>query len=162
MVARTGFSGLRPWLVGISILLAGCAAPPSAPVVDVEAARAEIAAVNQQFQAAFAAGDAAALAALYTGDGQLLPPNGPAVKGTDAIRDFWQGALDAGIRAVILSTRELDVLGDTATELGGYTVGLEDGQTVDEGSYVVVWKRQGEAWRLHWDIWNGDRVAGEE
>jgi uncharacterized protein (TIGR02246 family) len=149
-------------VVWVVALLAGCAAPPTPPAEDAAAVRAAIEAVNGQFQDAFAAGDAAAVAALYTADGQVLPPNAPAVTGTDALRGYWQGAMDAGIRSVALSTREMEIFGDTAIELGGYTVAVEGGQVVDEGSFLVVWKRRDGAWRLHRDIFNSDRTAGEE
>ena len=38
---------------------------------------------------------------------------------------------------------------------------LPDGQSVtDIGKYLVVWKREGGAWRLHIDIWNTNAPAG--
>ena len=36
------------------------------------------------------------------------------------------------------------------------TVGTGGEATVDEGSYVVVWKRDGGALKLHWDIFHSD------
>ena len=47
--------------------------------------RATIAAANDTFMAAFKRGDAAGLAALYTEDGQVLPPNADFVTGKPAI-----------------------------------------------------------------------------
>ena len=46
---------------------------------------------------------------------------------------------------------------DTAIELGHYALGLPDGTAVDEGTYLVVWKKSDEGWRLHRDIWNTNR-----
>ncbi len=55
-----------------------------------------IATVSQAFMTTFGRGDAAAIAAFYTQDGQLLPSNSDFVSGTAAIEAFWQSALDLG------------------------------------------------------------------
>ena len=54
----------------------------------------EIAARNRRFVEAFKRRDAAAVAALYTRDAQLLPPNSDFVSGGDGIRAFWQGVME--------------------------------------------------------------------
>jgi uncharacterized protein (TIGR02246 family) len=109
---------------------------------------------NQQFEAAFDRSDAAALAALYTREGQLLPPNSEIVSGTDAIQAFWQGAMDMGIKEAALETIELDEHGDTAVEVGRYTLNGVDGQLIDKGKYIVIWKHEDEQWKLHRDMWS--------
>ena len=60
--------------------------------------RSAIAAGNTKFMAAFQRGDAAGVAACYTDDGQLLPPNGEPMTGTDSIAAFWQGAMAMGLK----------------------------------------------------------------
>jgi len=52
------------------------------------ALRAAIAAPIAQFTAAFSRGDAAGAAAMYTADGQVLPPNSEIVSGKQAIQTF--------------------------------------------------------------------------
>ena len=121
--------------------------------------RADILACNKHFMDAFGRGDAAGLAHLYTGGGQLLPPNSEVVAGRDAIRAFWQGALDAGLTEATLDTVEVDSTGDTAVEVGRYALRAKGGQVADAGKYVVVWKREGGGWKLHRDIWNTNRPA---
>ena len=113
-----------------------------------------IEAANQEFEAAFGRSDAAGLAALYTRDGQLLPPNNEFVSGTDAIQAFWQGAIDMGIKEAVLETIELDEHGDTAVEVGRYTLNSGDGQLIDKGKYIVIWKNEDERWKLHRDMWS--------
>ena len=76
----------------------------------------------------------------------------------EAFRD-WQGALDAGLTAATLDTVEVDSTGDTAVEVGRYTLRAKGGQVADAGTYVVVWKREGGGWKLHRDIWNTNRPA---
>jgi len=109
---------------------------------------------NQSFMTAFAAGDAQALAALYTTDGQLAPPNSDVLTGREAIGGFWQGAMDMGLKGVALETAELDEYGDTAVEQGRYQLTDGEGNVADRGKYLVIWKRAGDTWKLHRDIWN--------
>ena len=116
-----------------------------------------IVAANQQFMSAFGRGDAAGLAQLYTEEGQVLPPQGEPITGRPGIQAFWQGAIDMGLKGAILETVEVIHQGNTACEVGRYTLEAEGGQPVDHGKYVVLWQRQGEHWRLHRDIWNTSR-----
>ena len=118
-----------------------------------------IAAGNRRFVEAFKRGDAAGVAALYTRDAQLLPPNSDFVSGGDRIRAFWQGAMQMGIRQAQLQTVSLETQGDLAIELGRYTLLLEGGQVADSGKYLVVWKAEGGSWKLHRDVWNTNRPA---
>jgi len=115
--------------------------------------RAAIAAANRKFMETFAGRDAAGLAALYTADGQLMPSNSDFVKGTAAIEQFWNGAMGMGIRSAELETAELETHGDTAIEVGRYALAGDGDQVLDRGKYLVVWKNDGGAWKLHRDIW---------
>jgi uncharacterized protein (TIGR02246 family) len=115
--------------------------------------RSQIEATNGQFMSAFKRGDAAALASLYTAQGQLLPANSDFVKGTEAIRGFWQGALNMGLKQVALETVEVEAHGDTAIEVGRYKLFGGDGSVADAGKYIVIWKNDLGTWKLHRDIW---------
>jgi uncharacterized protein (TIGR02246 family) len=121
--------------------------------------RAAIAASNQKFMDTFARGDAAGMARLYTSNGQLLPANSDFVTGSAAIERFWGGAMGMGIKSARLETVELEDHGDTALEVGKYSLGGEGGQTLDQGKYVVVWKTEGGEWKLHRDIWTSSMPA---
>jgi uncharacterized protein (TIGR02246 family) len=114
---------------------------------------AAIAAANLRFMEALARLDAAGMASLYTADGQLMPANSDFISGTSAIEQFWGGAMGMGIRTAKLETVELEAHGETAVEVGKYTLGGDEGQTLDQGKYVVVWKNDDGAWKLHRDIW---------
>jgi uncharacterized protein (TIGR02246 family) len=121
--------------------------------------RDAIASVNQTFVSALARGDARAMAALYTADGQLLPTHSDFVTGAPAIQGFWQTVVDMGIRDGTLETLELEVCGEAAYEVGKYALRGSAGQRLDEGKYLVVWKREGGQWKLHRDIWNSSLPA---
>ena len=105
-------------------------------------------------------GDAAGVAAHYTDDAALLPPEAARIDGREGIQGVWQALIDADVRDVALTTQEVDVFGDVANEVGtiSATAPSEDGGRVQlAGKYVAVWKRGGDGtWRLHRDIWNFD------
>ena len=115
--------------------------------------RATIEAADEIFMATFNRGDAAALADLYTENGQLLPVGSDFVTGKEAIRDFWQGVMDMGIKSAKLETIEVEGHGDTTIEAGKYTLRGESGNVLDRGKYIVIWKQQIGQWKMHRDIW---------
>lgn len=107
-------------------------------------------------------GDAAGLAALYTENGQLLPPNGEFVTGRQAIQEFHQGGMDTGIKSLKLETIEVEGMGKTAYEVGKYTLSVNGDRIIDTGKYVVIWKQVEGQWKLHRDIWNSSVPAPEQ
>ena len=121
--------------------------------------RAAIEAADEKFMAAFNRGDAAALADLYTENGQLLPTGSDFVTGKAAIQAFWQGAMDMGIKSARLEIVEAEGHGDTAIEISKYTLSGDAGKIMDRGKYVVIWKQVGGQWKLHRDIWNSSLSA---
>lgn len=116
-------------------------------------ARSGVDATNRAWEAAVSRGDGAAVAALYTSDGQLLPVQNDFVTGTEAIRAFWQGAFDAGIKGASLETVEFESYGNSAHEVGKYKLLDADGKVLDHGKLIVIWKKDGRTWKLHRDIW---------
>ena len=128
---------------------------PSA-VADISS---DVEVANRRFMEAFGRGDAASIAQLYTSSAQLLPANSDVVAGTSAIQSFWQGAMDLGLGEVVLETLELENHGETAHEVGRYTLKDAGGQVADAGKYVVIWKREGGTWKLHRDIWTTSQPA---
>jgi ketosteroid isomerase-like protein len=130
----------------------------------MEEVREAIKRTNLKFAEIFKRGDAAGIAALYTADAHLMPPDAPAVRGTDAIEAFWQGAMKFGVKAATLETMEVESSGgDLATEIGQFTLDMDapgGGRVEQTGKYIVLWKRDGGVWKLHADIWNGNAPAG--
>ena len=128
------------------------------PVSAAEDARSGIEAVNKQFEGNASRGDTRGMAALYTAESQLLPPQGDFVNGRQAIGEFWQGVLDSGVAGVSLVTVEVESHGNTASEVGTFELLGADGKAVDQGKYIVIWKMEGDSWKLHRDIWNSSVV----
>ena len=120
----------------------------------------EFAAANARFEAAFNAGDAAGLAALYTEDAILMAPNVVRLEGRPAIQDLWQRFFDAEVSNLELRTLELTITGPRATEVGAFAMSTPDGnggRLTAHGKYVVLWMLGADgAWWLHRAIWNND------
>ncbi len=118
-----------------------------------------IVAADETFMTTFSRGDAAGIAALYTENGQFLPPNSDFVTGKQAIQATFQAFMDMGIKAIKLETIEVEGYGDTASEVGRYTLEGEGGQVLDQGKFIVIWKQEAGQWKLHRDIINTSMPA---
>ncbi|MDJ0948261.1 MAG: SgcJ/EcaC family oxidoreductase [Alphaproteobacteria bacterium] len=123
-------------------------------------ARSAIEVVGAAFCELYNSGNAAGLAGLYTEDAALMPPDAPRLEGREAIQQYWQGLIDAGVGDVSLNTFEVEEAGDSAVEMGALTAtvpGEGDVRVTVAGKYVVLWRHDGDgSWRLHRDIWNFD------
>lgn len=120
-------------------------------------ARKTIEQLNEQWMAAFNSGDAAGVAALYTENARMMPPDDAAHNGRKGVQAVCQGAMDAGIKKCRLETVEFEEYGDVAVEIGKATLTIQtDGgnESTEIMKYVIVWKNENGDWRLHLDIWN--------
>ena len=129
---------------------------PAALGADVRAAVEE---ANKEFITAIGRADAAALAGMYATEAILLPPHSDMVRGKQAIEQFWDGVIKSGIKGGMLTTLDLEQKGKTAFETGKYTLTGDGGKVIDNGKYVVIWKRQKGKWKIHRDIWNTSMPA---
>jgi uncharacterized protein (TIGR02246 family) len=121
--------------------------------------RREIESANAQFMSAFKRSDATAIGNLYTTGARLLPANSDFVRGTAAIRAFWQNVMNMGLKSASLETIEVEAHGDTAIEVGRYRLLAAGDALVDHGKYIVVWKNDNGTWKLHLDIWTTSQPA---
>ena len=137
-----------------TVILTGATATPAS--AQSSGARAAIEAAGTQWSAAFKAGNAAAIAALYTEDAVAFPPNGQPVRGRAAIQKLWQDFINSGAKEATLKTTEVEEAGTTAYEVGTAVVKDGTGKVLDEAKYVVVWKQVGGKWMIHRDIWNSN------
>ena len=139
---------------GLSCTVAFLACVFLTPAAYANGVRTAIEAANARFSAAAAKGDGAALAALYATGGQVMPAGSDPIRGTDAIRKFWQGALDSGVAAVGLKTIDVFGHGPTATEVGEYELRDKAGNVLDHGKYIVVWRHSDGSWKLLRDMFS--------
>lgn len=91
---------------------------------------------------------------VYTADARILPPGADMIQGRDAIKGFWQQAIQSlGVKSANLTTVDAEMLGDGVFEVGRADLTLNDGQALAI-KYVVRWKQEQGDWKWHVDIWN--------
>jgi uncharacterized protein (TIGR02246 family) len=114
--------------------------------------RAQIEKQVQAWQKAYNAGDAAAVAALYTTDAKLLVPGAEPGSGPKAIQELIAADIALGGK---LTLTLIDVVGfgDYALETGKWVATSPDGKHLDHGPYLVLYKKDG-GWKMYRDIWN--------
>jgi uncharacterized protein (TIGR02246 family) len=146
---------------GVTAILAGVLAFSGAQTVAAQTAavKAAIDASNKKFGAAIAAGDTKALGTIYTDDAMVMPPNSEAVKGRQAIEGLFGMLVTSGIKGAVLTAQEVEAHGESATELGSYSIKDATGKEIDRGKYVAIWKRVKGEWKMHRDIWNSNLPA---
>ena len=107
------------------------------------------------------AGSFAGVAAHYTADATLMPPNAPAVNGHSAIQAFLESF--PPISAFELRQVTVDGSGDLAFVHGTYamTLTMPDGTAVpDAGKFIEIRRRQADGrWLMTHDIFNSDSPA---
>ena len=140
------------------LLLTGYVAPASA--ADASKEEAAIRAITQAWQKGYNAGDAKAVAALYSEQAVLLPPGAPAAKGNAAILAYLTkdtaDAAKAGVSLSIDPKSDVGISGDLAWESGTYSVKAKSGATVEAGKFLAVYKKSSGKWHLIRDTWNAD------
>jgi uncharacterized protein (TIGR02246 family) len=132
---------------------------PAAALAKDSAAKAGVEAGNKAFMAGVDKGDAAAIAACYTADAKVLPPNGETVSGTKDIEALFAGLAKMGVKVVLETSELLDAGKDMAIETGKYNLTDGKGTALDNGKYIVVWKKDGGKWKLFRDMWNSSKPA---
>ena len=120
-----------------------------------------IRAVADMYVKATMAGDAKAVAALYTEDAMEMPPNQPPVKGRAAIQQYYEKQFAAAKMANFsLNHLESHAVGDRGYDVGTYrqNVTPTGGAGInDTGKYVVILKRSAGSWKVAYAIYSSDR-----
>jgi ketosteroid isomerase-like protein len=120
-------------------------------------AREAIAEGYKAFEQAFYRGDADTISRMYTEDAELLISEAPIISGREAIADVWKTIVGSGGNTVRVDTGEVQEGGHWAFEVGAFTTCAPDGNVLNAGKYIVIWKRQPTGgWKIHRDIFNSD------
>ena len=100
------------------------------------------------------------LVELYVADGIVLRSNCPPIRGATAVREFFFGAMDAGLGEVELEPLRVEVVGELAYEAGRFKalVPSATGKRREErGKYLWVCQRQSNSeWKVSADCWSSD------
>jgi uncharacterized protein (TIGR02246 family) len=97
---------------------------------------------------------------LYTSDALVLRSNCPPIRGAAALREFYFGALDAGLGEVEMEPLRVDVVGELAYEAGRFKALIPSAtgkRREERGKYLWVCARQNNGeWKLAADCWSSD------
>ncbi len=146
------------------VLLGGlCACQPnSTPLSATEIS--DIKALSKNWVETYNQNDWEGLAALFTPDAIMMPPNGLVVEGRDAIAK-WEMANETGFR-IAFELEAIEGRGDLAYIRGRSCVFIPDGAggyDVDVGKFLEVRKQQSNGdWLIEADIFNSNLGVGAD
>ena len=106
---------------------------------------------------AFNARDLESSLLFYADDAVVLPSNGIAVRGAEAIRDLLKSMFDAGHSNGKFEESQVEYSGNMAVEIGAYTVQThgDGGTRLDTGRYMATWRRQEDGeFRITVNVWS--------
>ena len=116
------------------------------------------------FSAAYRAGDAEAVAALYADDAFYLAPGGEIERGGMARHFEFLSSFEPGAGPVIeFEVVDRDVSGELAYDIGYFTFRREGeaAESAGRGKFIVIWKRGDDGvWRLHADGYSDVEDSG--
>ena len=141
---------IRPFVVGLVAMALALPLPALAQGADL---RAEAEKMDQAWQKAYNAGDAASLTALYTKDAKVMAPGAEAASGTKAIQALFEADVAQKVKNT-LTLEDVVGFGDYALETGKYVATSADGKHVDHGSFMTLLKKVDGGWKIHRDTWN--------
>ncbi len=128
--------------------------------MDMETLGAEMSQIEAAWKTAYEAGDAAAVAGLYTEDAVYLAPYMGAARGRAALQT--QLAASMGMmssRQITINRTDQGGSGDLSYGIGTYTVQMRMGGApepmTDNGKYLTLAKRGADgSWKIYAHIWN--------
>jgi uncharacterized protein (TIGR02246 family) len=116
-----------------------------------------VAKAYQTVSESFQRGNADTIAELYTDDAELFVPGVPVISGRNAIREAWKGIVAGGGNTVRVDVREVQESGELAYDTGHFTATGPDGNILNTGKWIVIWKRASSGeWRIHRDFMHWD------
>ncbi|MDZ4782796.1 MAG: SgcJ/EcaC family oxidoreductase [Planctomycetia bacterium] len=131
----------------LAILCGWMTAPPL--IHAAEGDEAAVRAAIDSYVEAYNRGDVEAVLAHWADDAEYLLSGGERVQGRDALREVFAESLAEENRASItVANPHVRILSDTvATEEGAATM-TRTGETPEETSYLAIYVKQGDAWKL--------------
>ena len=135
-------------IVGLFSVVSSAGIPDSAKA---------LAAIDQEWSKAAAAGDAEKVASFYADDAVVYPPNTPMLSDHAAIKQAWAQMLADPKAKLSWKTENASVDHNMGFTSGPYQVTGADGAVVERGKYLCVWSKGKDGkWKAVHDMWNTD------
>jgi len=115
-----------------------------------------LAALDDEWSKAAAAGNVDAVVSYYADDAIAYPPNEPAVSGRAALKGAWAKMLADPKAKLTWKTQNASIDRNLGYTSGTYQV--SDGSSVlEKGKYLCVWRKGADGkWKAIHDMWNSD------
>lgn len=140
----------------LPFLLSGCEPPATSTDSTL------LVSYTEAWEDALNRGDIDTLLDFYTRTARVLPPNRDLATGSEAVRAEFGAMIEAGLVGNVTSV-EARTAGDIGYNVGLYTLGTADGESVDRGKFVEIWRLEDDGrWRISNDIYNSDLPAHSE
>lgn len=113
----------------------------------------------KKFSGKLMEGDFDQLSKMYTHDAKIFPPGLPILQGTIPILNYWNppNSQNSKITFHKVDPIAIEVMGNTAIDHGNYygsSINKEGTTSNWGGKYIIIWKKEGEEWKIEKDIWN--------
>jgi ketosteroid isomerase-like protein len=128
----------------------------STPVFDVNAMKPVIEQKDKDWATAITISDSSKMVNHYTKDGKIFPPNSEPIVGRRAISDFVSAVMKYGIKEYKDETTALYGNEDNLVEEGTYTMGDGNGNTIDKGKYIAIWRKEDGDWKIFSNMYNSN------
>jgi len=141
----------------LTLVLAACSGP-----VAREFGKTDVDSINQMFQefiTTYNAKDATKLVTFFTPGGVVLPPNAPAVRGTENVREYYVRRFARGASDLKLEPRDIAGSGSLAFANGDYWLNMAPpGGPVrrDRGKFLFVLRDLKGRWLLDQLMFSSD------
>jgi ketosteroid isomerase-like protein len=147
------------FLITVILLQVFDASAQRSALGDLTEAKTQIEMANKNFFSAFAKCDSSLLIRCYTEDCWIMRPNASSLCGVEAPLDFFRSAYkDSGVRNGEFITVDLFSNGDEfVTEEGFWRTFDAKNLPLDNGKYLVLWKKTPNGWKRFRDSFNSDQ-----
>ena len=123
---------------------------------NIDQVKAHILEMNKSYSKRFVTEDSAFYIERYCSDAEVYCPGMPAIKGRNAVRDFFYGNGSNNEAAIELPPSRIYGKEELVVEEGTYNFPDGKGGSIDQGKFIAVWKQEWGKWKLYREIWNSD------
>ncbi|MFW0738134.1 YybH family protein [Flavobacterium sp. T12S277] len=143
------------------LLLSSCNSAPNTETAALDEAKNAIQKSNAIYFDSFKNNDPSIFIDRYAEDASILLPNAPQIYGKEGAADFFRKAYDEyGLRGGKFITTA--VYGDGVkyvTEEGLWQSYNLKGELMDDGKFLVLWKKTDKGWKMFRDSFSSNRQA---
>ncbi|GAB5475075.1 MAG: hypothetical protein Mars2KO_31740 [Maribacter sp.] len=125
--------------------------------LNLEDAKKAIEESNAIYFSSFEKNDLSIFINRYSKDACIMLPNGPALCGEDAPSRFFEMAYGFGLRNGKFTTQEVFGVDDHfVAETGLWETYDSNNEMIDNGKFLVLWKKTEEGWKMFRDSFNSN------